>query len=44
VLQIQALEKFGDRASASRLARQFISSNPSSRHVDSLRVLAAEAP
>jgi hypothetical protein len=43
VLQIQALEKLGERAAASRLARQFIASHPDSRHVDSLRVLAAEA-
>lgn len=43
VLQIQALEKLGDRASAARLARQFITSQPASRHVESLRVLAAEA-
>jgi outer membrane protein assembly factor BamD (BamD/ComL family) len=43
VLEIQALEKLGNRASAARLARQFIKSHPDSRHVESLRVLAAEA-
>lgn len=43
VLQIQVLEKLGERAAAARLARQFIASHPESRHVDSLRVLAAEA-
>jgi hypothetical protein len=44
VLQIQVLEKLGKRGAAARLARQFIASHPESRHVDSLRVLAAEAP
>lgn len=43
VLWIQALEKLGERVPAARLARQFIASHPESRHVDSLRVLAAEA-
>lgn len=43
VLQIQALEKLGDRASAAHIARQFIASHPDSRHVESLRVLAGEA-
>jgi outer membrane protein assembly factor BamD (BamD/ComL family) len=44
VLEIQVLEKLGNHGAAVRLARQFIVSHPDSRHVDSLRVLAAEAP
>jgi hypothetical protein len=44
VLQIQVLEKLGEHGAAVRLARQFVTSHPESRHVESLRVLAAEAP
>jgi hypothetical protein len=44
VLEIQVLEKLGSHAAAARLARQFIASHPDSRHVESLRVLAADVP
>lgn len=43
VLQIQVLDKLGEHAAAVRLARKFVKGHPESRHVDSLRVLAAEA-
>jgi hypothetical protein len=44
VLQIQVLEQLGERAAAARLARKFVQAHPASRHAESLRALAAEAP
>jgi hypothetical protein len=44
VLQIQVLDQLGEHAAAVRLARKFVQAYPASRHADSLRALAAEAP
>jgi outer membrane protein assembly factor BamD (BamD/ComL family) len=42
LLRVRLLLKQGDRAGAAQLARRIIHEYPSSRHVDSLRSLAAE--
>ena len=44
VLQIQVLDQLGEHAAAVRLARNFVQAHPESRHADSLRALAGEAP